>query len=67
MLLVTISLTSAIMAEKKSKMADFLRFFSFYINNMLCMLLMTSPGTSSMMAKKNQNDRFIAIFCILRP
>ena len=34
MLLMTSSRTSAIMAEKKKKMADLLRFFTFYVNNL---------------------------------
>ena len=32
MLLMTSSRTSSIMAEKKKKMADLLRFFTFYVN-----------------------------------
>ena len=34
MLLMTTSRTSSIMAEKKFKMADLLRFFTFYVNNL---------------------------------
>ena len=36
MLLMTTSRTSSIMAEKKFKMADLLRFFTFYVNNLTC-------------------------------
>ena len=34
MLLISSSWTSSIMAEKKFKMADLLRFFAFYVNNL---------------------------------
>ena len=34
MLLMTTSRTSSIMAEKNFKMADLLRFFTFYVNNL---------------------------------
>ena len=34
MLLISSAWTSSIMAEKKKKMADLLRFFSFYVNNL---------------------------------
>ena len=41
---------------------------SFWVSfpNLLCMLLMTSSGTSSIIAEKIQNGEFIAIFRILR-
>ena len=34
MLLLSSSWTSSIMAEKKKKMADLLRFFTYYVNNL---------------------------------
>ena len=42
------------------------KVFHVSFSNLLCMLLMTSSRTSSIMAEKKKNGRFIAIFNILR-
>ena len=79
-LLMTSSRTSSIMAEKKKKWpyCDFSHFTSIFdlvgaitwkvfhisFSNLLCMLLMTSSRTSSIMAEKK--GWFIAIFHNLR-
>ena len=68
------------MAEKKIKMADLLRFFVFYVNNLTLWASFSCIIFKSVMhvtnnqfsdkfnngRKKIQNGRFIVIFCILR-
>ena len=57
MLLMTTSRTSSIMAEKKFKMADLLRFFTFYVNNLRILFKFVMHVNNDQFSDKFNNGR----------